>query len=388
MTASTEPPVSKGAPPQQLDARWRAQAAEEQERSLPSGRTTVSCPSRPGLGGLGRHLQEVLDALERRGEAGVCICEEPDPDSPPHGALSPTGALARALTGRLAPFTQLSPAWRMWAASVAFDEQALRRLPPAEHLIAFNGTALAQLAAARQAGYASTSLIAANSHYRHVLRQHALAQRSHPGIEPPWVTHLLKRNLAEYAQADRIYFSTPYIRESFLEQGYEESRLLRFPLTPAPRYVPPPTRAGSSTFDILYIGSLSVHKGVPLLLDAFRRLPGPDMRLKLLGGWGTRGMRRLLQRACAEDQRISVGPGDPLQALSSARLCVHPAYEDGFAYAPAEALACGVPVLVSEDTGMKELIDPGVSGLVLPTGDAGALAEAIEAVHRGEALGG
>jgi len=57
---------------------------------------------------------------------------------------------------------------------------------------------------------------------------------------------------------------------------------------------------------------------------------------------------------------------------------VHPTYEDGFAYAPAEALACGVPVLVSEDTGMRELIEPGVSGQIVPTDDPGALSEATE----------
>jgi glycosyltransferase involved in cell wall biosynthesis len=341
------------------------------------------------VGGLGRHLQEVLDALERQGEQRVCICEEPDAELPQRGHISPKGAIARALTGGLAPLTRLSPAWRTWAASVAFDEEALLRLTAAKHLIAFNGTALAQLEAARGKGYDSASLIAANSHYRQVLRQHAVAQRNHPGIEPPWVTHLLERNLAEYAQADRIYVSTQYIRESFLEQGHEESRLLSFPLTPDPRYRPAAVRSvESSTFDILYIGSLSVHKGVPLLLDAFRQLPHPEMRLKLLGGWSTRGMRQLIERACAEDPRVSAGPGDPLSALGGAQLCVHPAYEDGFAYAPAEALACGVPVLVSEDTGMKELIDPGVSGLVLPTGDLGSLTEAIEAVHRGEMLSG
>ena len=81
------------------------------------------------------------------------------------------------------------------------------------------------------------------------------------------------------------------------------------------------------------------------------------MRLKLVGGWGTRGMRRFVEDACAEDPRITAGPGDPLEHLRTASLCVHPAYEDGFAYAPAEALACGVPVIVSEDTGMKELIE-------------------------------
>jgi hypothetical protein len=45
-------------------------------------------------------------------------------------------------------------------------------------------------------------------------------------------------------------------------------------------------------------------------------------------------------------------------------------------------------VLVSEDTGMKELIGSSRDGLVLPTGDAGALSEAIEAACRGEILAG
>lgn len=64
------------------------------------------------------------------------------------------------------------------------------------------------------------------------------------------------------------------------------------------------------------------------------------------------------------------------------------AYEDGFAYAPAEALACGVPVIVSEDTGMKDLVDPGANGLILGTGDADALADALDAAYRGAVVHG
>ena len=97
-------------------------------------------------------------------------------------------------------------------------------------------------------------------------------------------------------------------------------------------------------------------------------------------------MRRFLQEAAARDSRITIGPGDPLPHLRRARLCAHPSYEDGFAYAPVEALACGVPVLVSEDTGMKDLVEQGINGLVLPTGDLSALAEAIDAAYRGEIL--
>lgn len=363
-----------------LGIRWREEAAGVQEAVLPSGRVVVSCPAPPGGGGLGRHLQEIVDALDRRGQPNVSIGEAAP------GAPSPKPWRPRRTTA-LAPLARFSPGWRMWAASVQFDADAARRLAPADHLMAFNGTAAAQFRAARERHYDSVALVSANSHFSQLVRQHARAHERYP-LERPWAPRLLERNLDEYAQADRIYVASRYVWESFAEAGFPDSVLSLFPLTPDRRFQPAGAPASGTSFDIVYVGSLTVYKGVPLLIDAVRRLPQTDIRLVLVGGWGTRGMRRFIERACSLDARITVAPGDPLPHLRAASLCVHAAYEDGFAYAPAEALACGVPVIVSEDTGMKDLIEPGHNGLVLPTGDLDALTEAIEAAYRGEVLGG
>ncbi|MFI5003964.1 MAG: glycosyltransferase family 4 protein [Solirubrobacterales bacterium] len=363
-------------------AEQRVASGGAQEAALPPGRVAVSCAAPLGAGGLGRHLQEILDALERNGSRGICICGSLDAAASPRSRPR-----ARALTTLLGPALRLSPAWCAWAESVAFDADAARRLPAADHLIAFNGQALAQLRAARRARMQSVSLMSANSHLRRVVRQHARAHRRYP-LERSWATRLLRRNLAEYALADRIYVSSRHAWESFVEEGVPEAALSLFPLTPAPRYMPAEQPRAGGAFEIVYVGSLSVVKGVPLLIDAVRRLGHPDLRLVLVGGWGTRGMRRFVQQACAEDPRIEVCPGDPLPRLRAAALCVHPSYEDGFGYAPAEAMACGVPVIVSEHTGMKDLIDPGRDGAILPTGDLDALTTAIDAAYRGEILSG
>jgi glycosyltransferase involved in cell wall biosynthesis len=127
---------------------------------------------------------------------------------------------------------------------------------------------------------------------------------------------------------------------------------------------------------------------VPLLVDAFARLAHRDMRLVLLGGWATRGMRRFIERAIARDPRIEVRLGDPLPRIRAAQLYVHPSYDDGFGYAPTEALAAGVPAVVSDSTGMKELVVSGRNGLVVPTGDLDALTAAIDTAYRGELLRG
>ncbi len=383
----------EGAPRGPFDVRWRAERERAQAEVMPSGRVVVSCSTPLGVGGLGRHLQEAMGALARRGAEAVCVCD-PFPalgGKEAGGARFDTPARTagtRMLGDVIAPLARRSPAWSTWTANVAFDLGAARRPPGGGHLVAFNGSALLQLRAARRARMRSVALMSANSHLRRVVRMHAVAHRQYP-LERSWATRMLGRNLAEYALADRIYVSSRHALESFVEEGVPEEVLTLFPLTPDPRFVPDArARASSGSFEIVYVGSLSVVKGVPLLIDAVRRLRHPDLRLVLAGGWGTRGMRRFVQRVCAEDPRIVVNPGDPLSHLQRASLCVHPSYEDGFGYAPVEALACGVPALVSENTGMKELIDPGRNGLVLPTGDLEALTQAIDAAYRGEVLGG
>jgi glycosyltransferase involved in cell wall biosynthesis len=384
MTASTEPGAAEASSEGRLGAGWRAAREAVQEQVLPPGQVVVSSPAPFGAGGLGRHLQEICDALDRRGPAAMCMCgvalgHTSPATSPLHDELRvPTRTPLRKLL-------RFTPAWANLRRSVAFDRYAARRLPPAEHLIAFNGQALRQLAAARQAHYESVSLLSANSHLRSVVRQHAKAHRQYP-LERSWATRLLRRSLLEYDHADRIYVASRYTLESFVAEGYPEERLELFPFVPDPRFAPGQTHATTDTFDVVFTGRLTVDKGIPLLVDAVRRLDHPDLRLVLVGGWSSRGMRRFLQEALARDPRISIGPGDPLPHLRRARLYAHPTYEDGFAYAPVEAMACGVPVLVSEDTGMKDLVDPGVNGLVLPTGSLTALSEAIDAAYRGEVL--
>jgi glycosyltransferase involved in cell wall biosynthesis len=360
-----------------LDASWRARSQAAQEQAVPLGRVVVSCPAPLGAGGLGRHLQEVLEALGRCGAQASSISDSTR-------KADPGFHWSRLL--KAGPLLRRSPSGRVWITSARFDAYAAGHLPAAEHVIAFNGTARAQFRAARRKGYESRVLVSANSHVEQMRARHELAYSQYP-VERPWSRWLVGRNRHEYASADEIYVASDYIWESFVERGVPAERLARFPLTPDARFAPAPG-GDSSAFEIVYVGSLVVHKGVPLLLDAFARLQQSDMRLVLVGGWKTPSMRRLIEGAQARDARIVVAPGDPLPHLRRASVCVHPAYEDGFGYAPAEALAAGVPLIVSEDTGMKELLAGEREGLVLPTGDRDALVQALEAAYRGEVFGG
>jgi glycosyltransferase involved in cell wall biosynthesis len=56
---------------------------------------------------------------------------------------------------------------------------------------------------------------------------------------------------------------------------------------------------------------------------------------------------------------------------------VIPSLEEGFGIPAAEAMGCEVPVVASDAGGLPEVVENGVTGLVVPRGDPGALAKAI-----------
>ncbi|MFQ5571825.1 MAG: glycosyltransferase family 4 protein [Rhodothermales bacterium] len=279
------------------------------------------------------------------------------------------------LLARYSPL-RYSPGMTNYIIGELFDRRVatLLKSGPDAH-IGFGGKTLHTFRRARKLGTQRLELVAANSHVNNVRRKHALGIHRYP-LEESWLNEAQHRKtLREYALADLIYVASEYTRRSFLNEGIPESKLQRVYYETNPRFHPPTTRPDDGIFRVVYVGSVTVMKGIPVLLEAFARLPFRQAELTLVGSPRSRDMRRYLQHEMATDPRIRLRPGDPLPHLHRADVCVHPTFEDGFAYAPMEALACGVPVIVTEDTGMKEYVEEGSNGFIIPTGDVEALVE-------------
>jgi glycosyltransferase involved in cell wall biosynthesis len=246
----------------------------------------------------------------------------------------------------------------------------------------FAGKSLRTFRTAARLGAGRLELVAPNSHVQNVSRLHARAAAD-CGLADSWLNWAqIRKTLREYALADRIYVHSEYVRQSFLDAGIPAEKLVRTVLRPVPRFVPPQHRPEDDTLRIVYVGRVEMTKGIALLLDAFDRLPIRNADLRIVGGWSTRRVRRRLQSRMRKDPRITLQPGDPLPVLQKADVFIHPSYEDGFGYAPMEALACGVPVVVTEDTGMKEYVRDSVNGFVVPTGSVDAIVAALENLIR------
>jgi glycosyltransferase involved in cell wall biosynthesis len=337
---------------------------------------TVSCNAPYGSGGLGRHLAEVVEDARAKG-----ILERYYTTIIQSGDFAGC-TISLPILSPLLNYTpvRFSPGWKNYLSGEIFDRAVAAQLEPGQVFIGFNGQALHSFRRAEKLKYEQLELVSANSHTNNVMRQHQKALQKYP-LEKSWLnTTQQKKTLKEYETAELIYVASEYTRQSFLQEGIPVKKLQRFVFQPSSRFQPVTTRPDDDVFRIVYTGSLTVMKGIPILLEAFSRLSG-KAELTLVGGSATRGMRLYLQDWLHRDSRIRIIPGSPLSYLQKADVYVHPSYEDGFAYAPMEALACKVPVIVTQDTGMKEYVQEGINGYVVPTGDWEAILDCLERVR-------
>jgi glycosyltransferase involved in cell wall biosynthesis len=124
-------------------------------------------------------------------------------------------------------------------------------------------------------------------------------------------------------------------------------------------------------------------KGIRFLLEAAAELKPqfPDIKIVLAGDGFERPelARRAEQLGIASDVTfLGWVPNAELPPYyRAAAVSVIPSLEEGFGIPAAEAMGCEVPVVASDAGGLPEVVENGVTGLVVPRGDSKALAQAI-----------
>ena len=138
---------------------------------------------------------------------------------------------------------------------------------------------------------------------------------------------------------------------------------------------------------LLHVGSLTEQKGHRVLLQALGRLHKKRIRprLFLMGAGPLRGFIDAQARKLGIADRVQLmGAVDrPETKLAAFDVFVFPSLWEGFGLGLAEAMAAGLPVVASNVDGIPEMVEDGVSGVLVPPGDATALADALRDVLAG-----
>jgi glycosyltransferase involved in cell wall biosynthesis len=306
----------------------------------------------------------------RRGTAGI---------PPEHTRLNPAIGAATYVFGRF-----LSTYWgehfrfhlHPW-----FDRWVRSQLTPGDHVISSYGYANESFRWARAHG-GRTFLDGGNSHPQNfwaiVSEEHRRWNCPYPPVGP----HHYRRSLAMMEHVDFVLSPSSFVTQSFLTRGFRPEQILRnvYPLDLAcfaPTLEP---RPAERPLTVISTGSLTLRKGSPYLLEAFRLVlrSEPRARLLLTSAVGDSMLPVMEKYRALPIDWASPLPHPQLAArLRSADVFVLPSLEDGFARTVAEALACGLPVITTPNTGASDLIRPGENGEVVPIRDPQAIADAV-----------
>jgi glycosyltransferase involved in cell wall biosynthesis len=186
-----------------------------------------------------------------------------------------------------------------------------------------------------------------------------------------------------------VYRRTPFLaisdstRDDLVRRGIRSDRVAvaRCGLDPGAYTVttPPESRAPV----VAFLGRLRKYKGAQHVLRAFPSVVAavPEARLDVIGDGPYRPeLERMAARLGLNDRvrfRGALSHGAKVAALNEAQVSTSPSPKEGWGLTVIEANACGTPVVASRSPGLVESVRDGETGLLVPHGDAGALAAAI-----------
>ncbi|MFD1627819.1 glycosyltransferase family 4 protein [Azospirillum griseum] len=188
----------------------------------------------------------------------------------------------------------------------------------------------------------------------------------------------------QYELADYFMVDSRFSRDTLTDAGIAAGRIF---IVPPAAHVPPSPlvpaeQPADGVFRVLVVGRLDPVKGHRYLLEAWRRSALPAAELIFVGG-ATAATPAILAGYDGLYRHIPQSPfADVAALMRRASVVVLPTVCDGWGQVTVEALACGVPVIVTANAGSADCVKDGVNGFVVPARDPDALAQALETLHR------
>jgi glycosyltransferase involved in cell wall biosynthesis len=185
----------------------------------------------------------------------------------------------------------------------------------------------------------------------------------------------------EWELADAIVVNSEWTREAIVSEGADPEKIEIVPLAYEVQMDARTedsdkrsTRSFKLPLRVLWLGQVNVRKGIHYLLEAARLLEREPVEFRVAGPMGIRP--EAAASASKNIQWLGMIPrSDAARLYQQSDIFVLPTLSDGFAITQLEAMAHGLPVIVTPNCG--RVVEDGVSGFIIPPRNAAALAEAI-----------
>lgn len=201
---------------------------------------------------------------------------------------------------------------------------------------------------------------------------------------PEWSTSAPKKSpeiqaveREEHGLADAIVVPSDFVKQTLVTEGVSAGKIHVIPFgTDLDLFHPPEKRDGGCNGKpvvFLFVGGLTARKGLPILLAAWRLLDLAGVELWLVGS----GSLPASESAKLPPTVKILGPKgrqEVAELMRVADVFVFPSFFEGLAQVQIEAMATGLPVIGTHESGAGSLVENGVNGVLLPAGDEQSLA--------------
>jgi glycosyltransferase involved in cell wall biosynthesis len=211
----------------------------------------------------------------------------------------------------------------------------------------------------------------------------------HHHLDPSWLNPIVEGRVMR--AVERVIVGSEFARRQASEElGVPAEKLTVVPygvdraLAPGPKPEALARRLGVADSPVaLFLGSLEPRKNLAFLLDVWQEVARTRTDAKLIVAGGGPLLRELQARARASKLESSVvftghvPAAEKLDYYRLADMLVFPSTMEGFGLVVAEAMSCGLPVLISSRGSLPELIVPAAGGLVADPTDRDAFVRGI-----------
>ena len=262
-------------------------------------------------------------------------------------------------------------------------------------VVAYEGFALPAFIARREAGPGRTVLNYPVAHHR-VRRRERLEEIARtpqfastwPDFDD-WADGHEQRLDDEIALADAVLVGSTYVADTFVAEGIPRTRMRVVPYGVDLLTFTPPTggeraRRDGSRFEAIFTGQMTQRKGLSYLLEGWRRFARADARLTIVGQ-AVGDPSALAPYADLFRHVPHQSRPELARHYRAADVFVFPTLVEGMPLVVLEAMACGLPVIVTAN-GPADIVRDGIDGFVIPVRDPDAIAERLERLYRDPAL--
>ena len=218
----------------------------------------------------------------------------------------------------------------------------------------------------------------------HILFQDKILKEEYLKFGKDFSVHpvVIEKELKEYEEADYISVPSYFVKNSFIKYGVNEKKLIMNPYGVGSFFKPLDKNQSSinKKFTIVYLGTLSVRKGLIYLFEALNNLQIPEDSYEVLFVGKVDEILRNRINSEKNSNWKFLGHINFYELQSILAVCdvaVHPSLEEGLSMGIPQMMSCGVPVIATTNTGGENIINNGENGFIVPIRDSIAIKEKI-----------